>query len=214
MKIASLTTYLVPPRWLFLKIETDEGVTGWGEPVLEGRAHTVATAVDELADYLVGQDPLRIEDHWQVLTKGGFYRDGPVLSSAIAGIDQALWDIKGKVHGVPVHDLLGGPVRERVRMYAWIGGDEPAQLREHAAQRVEQGFTAVKMNAGGRMRLLESQRQVDDAVARVAAVREAIGPDRDVAIDFHGRVSPAVARQLCRALEPLHPMFVEEPVLP
>jgi galactonate dehydratase len=214
MKIASLTTFVVPPRWLFLKIETDEGVTGWGEPVLEGRAHTVATAVDELADYLVGQDPLRIEDHWQVLTKGGFYRDGPVLSSAIAGIDQALWDIKGKVHGVPVHDLLGGPVRERVRMYAWIGGDDPAQLREHAAQRVEQGFTAVKMNAGGRMRLLESQRQVDDAVARVAAVREAIGPDRDVAIDFHGRVSPALARQLCRALEPLHPMFVEEPVLP
>ena len=214
MKITSLTTCPVAPRWLFLKVETDEGVAGWGEPVLEGRAATVAAAVDELGDHLVGKDPLRIEDHWQVLTKAGFYRGGPILSSAVSGIDQALWDIKGKVHGVPVHDLLGGPVRDRVRMYSWIAGDEPGEVGEHAAARMEQGFTAVKMNAGGRMRLLESQRQIDAAVARVAAVREVIGPDRDVAVDFHGRVSPALARELCRALEPLHPMFVEEPVLP
>jgi len=214
VKITSLTTYFVAPRWLFLKIETDEGITGWGEPVVEGRAHTVAAAVDELGDYLIGQDPLRIEDHWQVMTKAGFYRGGPVLSSAVSGIDQALWDIKGKLHGVPVHELLGGPVRDRVRMYSWIGGDEPAEIREQAAARLEQGYSAVKMNVGGRMRPLESRTEIQGVLDRVAAVRDVIGPERDVAVDFHGRVSPALARVLCRELEPLHPMFVEEPVLP
>ena len=119
MKITKLTTYQVPPRWLFLKIETDEGITGWGEPDLEGRAATVAAAVGELSDYLVGKDPRRIEDHWQVMYRAGFYRGGPVLMSAIAGIDQALWDIKGKWHGAAVADLMGGPVRDRIRVYTW-----------------------------------------------------------------------------------------------
>ncbi|MGW4224403.1 galactonate dehydratase [Streptomyces bauhiniae] len=214
MKITALTTYLVAPRWLFLKVETDEGITGWGEPVVEGRAHTVAAAVDELADYLTGQDPLRIEDHWQVMTKGGFYRGGPVLSSAVSGIDQALWDIKGKCHGVPVHDLLGGAVRDRMRMYSWIGGDDPSEAAEHAAQRLEQGYRAVKMNVGGRLRHLETAREIDAVLARVASVREVMGEDGDVAIDFHGRTSPALAKQLARALEPLRPMFIEEPLLP
>ncbi|MGW2340191.1 galactonate dehydratase [Streptomyces sp. NPDC001661] len=214
MKITSLTTYLVAPRWLFLKVETDEGITGWGEPVVEGRAHTVAAAVDELSDYLVGQDPLRIEDHWQVMTKGGFYRGGPVLSSAVSGIDQALWDIKGKFHGVPVHDLLGGAVRDRMRMYSWIGGDDPSEAAEHAAQRLEQGYRAVKMNVGGRMRLLETSREIDAVVERVASVRDVLGPDGGVAVDFHGRTSPALAKQLAQALEPLRPMFIEEPLLP
>ncbi|MGV9318558.1 galactonate dehydratase [Streptomyces sp. NPDC003660] len=214
MKITALTTYLVAPRWLFLKIETDEGITGWGEPVVEGRAHTVAAAVDELSDYLVGQDPLRIEDHWQVMTKGGFYRGGPVLSSAVSGIDQALWDIKGKHHGVPVHDLLGGAVRDRIRMYSWIGGDDPSEAAEHAARRLEQGYRAVKMNVGGRLKHLETSREIDAVLARVASVREVMGEDGDVAIDFHGRTSPALAKQLARALEPLRPMFIEEPLLP
>jgi galactonate dehydratase len=214
MKITRLTTYPVPPRWLFLKIETDEGITGWGEPVVEGRAGTVAACVEELADHLIGQDPLRIEDHWQVLTKGGFYRGGPILSSAVAGIDQALWDIAGRFRGAPVHELLGGPVRDRVRVYSWIGGDEPARAAEHAAERLEQGFTAVKMNAGGRLGPLATARELDEVVARVAAVREVMGPDGEVAVDFHGRTSPAIARQLCRLLEPLHPMFVEEPIVP
>ncbi|MFJ8728918.1 galactonate dehydratase [Streptomyces bauhiniae] len=214
MKITALTTYLVAPRWLFLKIETDEGITGWGEPVVEGRAHTVAAAVDELADQLTGQDPLRIEDHWQVMTKGGFYRGGPVLSSAVSGIDQALWDIKGKYHGVPVHDLLGGAVRDRMRMYSWIGGDDPSEAAEHAAQRLEQGYRAVKMNVGGRLKHLETSREIDAVLARVASVREVMGEDGDVAIDFHGRTSPALAKQLARALEPLRPMFIEEPLLP
>ncbi|MGV9787401.1 galactonate dehydratase [Streptomyces sp. NPDC003435] len=214
MKITALTTYLVAPRWLFLKIETDEGITGWGEPVVEGRAHTVAAAVDELSDYLIGQDPLRIEDHWQVMTKGGFYRGGPVLSSAVSGIDQALWDIKGKHHGVPVHDLLGGAVRDRMRMYSWIGGDDPSEAAEHAARRLEQGYRAVKMNVGGRLKHLETSREIDAVLARVASVREVMGEDGDVAIDFHGRTSPALAKQLAHALEPLRPMFIEEPLLP
>ncbi|HEY9412448.1 MAG TPA: D-galactonate dehydratase, partial [Jiangellaceae bacterium] len=125
MKITRIETFMVPPRWLFCRVETDDGVVGWGEPVVEGRAEVVRAAVEVLAEYLVGQDPLRIEHHWQTLTKGGFYRGGPVLSSAVAGLDQALWDIAGRTYGVPVHALLGGAVRERVRVYAWVGGDEP-----------------------------------------------------------------------------------------
>jgi galactonate dehydratase len=214
MKITRLTTYPVPPRWLFLKIETDEGITGWGEPVVEGRASTVAACVKELSDSLIGRDPLRIEDHWQVLTKGGFYRGGPILSSAVAGVDQALWDIAGKFRNAPVHELLGGPVRDRVRVYSWIAGDEPARAAEHASERLEQGFTAVKMNASGRLGPLATTRELDEVVARVAAVRDVMGPDCEVAVDFHGRTSPAIARQLCRLLEPLRPMFVEEPIVP
>ena len=214
MKITKMTTYFVEPRWVFLKIETDQGITGWGEPVIEGRAHTVASAVDELSDYLIGKDPLRIEDHWQVMTKSGFYRGGPILSSAVAGIDQALWDIKGKFHNVPIHDLLGGAVRDKIRVYTWIGGDEPASVAEQAAARVAQGLTAVKMNASGRLGPLATIRELDEVVQRVAAVREVMGPDGGVAVDFHGRLSPASAREMCALLEPLRPMFVEEPIVP
>ncbi|MBV8634266.1 MAG: D-galactonate dehydratase, partial [Burkholderiaceae bacterium] len=128
MKITRLTTYRVPPRWMFLKIETDEGVIGWGEPVIEGKARTVETAVAELAPYLMGQDPMRIADLWQAMYRGGFYRGGPILMSAIAGIDQALWDIKGKALGVPVYQLLGGLVRDKMKTYSWVGGDRPADV--------------------------------------------------------------------------------------
>jgi galactonate dehydratase len=214
MKITELETFLVAPRWLFLRIATDDGIVGWGEPIVEGRAHTVRAAVDELADYLVGQDPLRIEDHWQVLTKGGFYRGGPVLSSAVAGIDQALWDIAGKHFDTPVYQLLGGRVRDRVRMYAWIGGDRPQDTAELAARQVEAGFTAVKMNGSGELGPIETPARTAEIVARVAAVREAVGPERDIVVDFHGRVSTAMSRRLLPMLEPLQPLFVEEPVLP
>ncbi|GAA1019949.1 galactonate dehydratase [Acrocarpospora pleiomorpha] len=214
MKITRVETFLVPPRWLFCRVETDEGLLGWGEPVIEGRAQSVRAAVHELAEVLIGADPLRIEDHWQVMTKGGFYRGGPVLASAVAGLDQALWDIAGKARGVPVHELLGGPVREYVRAYAWIGGDEPEQLREEAQRQVEAGFSAVKMNASGRMSPIAGPGELDAVVARVAAAREALGPGRDVAVDFHGRVSYPNARRLLTLLEPLAPMFVEEPVVP
>ncbi|MFJ4680365.1 MULTISPECIES: galactonate dehydratase [unclassified Kitasatospora] len=214
MKITSLETFLVAPRWLFLRVATDEGITGWGEPVVEGRAETVQAAVRELADHLVGEDPLRIEHHWQILTKGGFYRGGPVLSSAVAGIDQALWDIAGKAHGVPVHHLLGGHVRDRVRVYAWIGGDSPADVAELARAQVEAGFTAVKMNGSAQLRPIDTPARTRAVVDRVAAVREAIGDEHDVAVDFHGRMSTAMSRRLLPLLEPLHPLFVEEPVLP
>lgn len=214
MKITTVETFAVPPRWLFCRIGTDEGVVGWGEPVIEGRAETVRAAVHELADYLIGEDPLRIEDHWQVLSKGGFYRGGPILSSAVAGIDQALWDVAGKAYGAPVHALIGGHVRDRVRVYGWVGGDEPARLRDSIAGRLEAGFTAVKMNACGARAPLASAAQTGTVVDRVALAREALGPDRDLAVDFHGRVSVPDARRLLPLLEPFHPLFVEEPVLP
>lgn len=214
MKVTRVETFRVPPRWLFCRIETDDGIVGWGEPVVEGRADTVRAAVHELAEHLVGQDPLRIEDHWQVLTKGGFYRGGPVLSSAVAGIDQALWDIAGKAYDAPVHALLGGPVRDRVRVYSWVGGDEPAELAEAVQAQVEAGMTAVKMNASGRMSRLSTLAETAEVVERLATVREVLGPARDVAIDFHGRVSAANARRVLPLLAELHPLFVEEPVLP
>jgi galactonate dehydratase len=212
MKITKITTYAVPPRWLFLKIETDEGVTGWGEPVVEGRAHTVAAAVEELTDYLIGKDPRRIEDHWQVMRRGGFYRGGPILMSAIAGIDQALWDIKGKWHGASVADLMGGPVRDRIRVYGWIGGDRPSEVAGAAKAAVESGFTAVKMNGTAELQIVDTWSKVTAAVETVAAVRAAVGPGIGVAVDFHGRVHRPMAKVLLRELEPVKPMFVEEPV--
>lgn len=214
VKIAALTTYLVPPRWCFLRIDTDEGIVGWGEPVVEGRAHTVAAAVEEMADHLVGQDPLRIEEHWQVLTKGAFYRGGPVLSSAVAGIDQALWDIAGKAYGVPVHQLLGGPVRDRMRVYGWIGGDRPSEVAEAALAMREKGFSAVKMNAAAELRRIDTAAATQGIVERLAAVREACGAEFDVALDFHGRLTVAMARRVLPLLEPLLPFFVEEPLVP
>jgi galactonate dehydratase len=212
--IERVETFLVPPRWLFCRVETSDGVVGWGEPVVEGRAEVVRTAVETLSEYLVGQDPLRIERHWQVLSKGGFYRGGPVLSSAVAGLDHALWDIAGQAYGVPVHALLGGHVRDRVRVYAWVGGDEPAEVADQVAAQVEAGMTAVKMNASGRIRPAPSLGEIDAIVSRVAAAREVLGPDRDVAIDLHGRVTVAGARQILRRVEDLQPLFAEEPVLP
>ncbi|MFE5026679.1 galactonate dehydratase [Streptomyces sp. NPDC056656] len=213
MKIARIETFLAPPRWMFVRVETDEGVVGWGEPVVEGRAEPVRAAVEVLAEYLVSQDPLRIEDHWQVMTKGGFYRGGPVLSSAVAGLDQALWDIKGKTYGQPVHQLLGGPVRERIRAYAWVGGDEPSEVRDAVSAQAEAGFTAVKMNASGRMTPLATREEVRACLLRTETARDVLGDERDFALDFHGRVSPANARRLLPLLAEYAPLFVEEPVL-
>jgi galactonate dehydratase len=213
MKITRLTTYLVPPRWCFVKIETDEGVSGWGEPVLEGRAHTVATAVSELADYLVGKDPSLIEEHWTVMYRAGFYRGGGVHMSAIAGVDQALWDIKGKALGVPVHQLLGGQLRDRIRVYSWIGGDRPSDTAAMAAECGARGFSAVKMNATEEMQFVDSHAKIDAVVARVEAIRTAMGPHFGIAVDFHGRVHRPMAKVIAKALEPFNLMFIEEPVL-
>lgn len=214
MKIKSYELFQVPPRWLFLKIETDEGIIGWGEPVIEGKAATVKTAVDELMEYLIGKDPLHIEDHWNVMYRAGFYRGGPILMSAIAGIDQALWDIKGKYYNAPVHQLLGGKARDRMKVYSWIGGDRPAEVGDAARKMAGQGFLAVKMNATEELQYIDSYDKIDAAIQRIAAVREAVGPAMGIGIDFHGRVHKPMAKILAKELEPFRPMFIEEPVLP
>ncbi|MDR3523427.1 MAG: galactonate dehydratase [Acetobacteraceae bacterium] len=213
MRITALTSYIVPPRWLFLKIETSEGIAGWGEPVVEGRAHTTAAAVAELADYLIGKDPFLIEDHWTVMYRGGFYRGGAVHMSAIAGIDQALWDIKGRALGVPVHQLLGGQLRDKIRVYSWIGGDRPADVAAAARDVVARGFTAVKMNGAEELQFVDSHAKIDAIIANVAAVREAVGPYVGIGADFHGRVHKPMAKVLAKELDQFKLMFIEEPVL-
>ncbi|MET3877730.1 galactonate dehydratase [Chitinophaga sp. OAE865] len=214
MKIRSYELFQVPPRWLFLKIETDEGIIGWGEPVIEGKAATVKTAVDELMEYLIGKDPMHIEDHWNVMYRAGFYRGGPILMSAIAGIDQALWDIKGKYYNAPVYQLMGGRARDKMKVYSWIGGDRPAEVGAAARKMAEQGFLAVKMNATEELQYIDSYEKIDAAIQRIAAVREAGGPGMGIGIDFHGRVHKPMAKILAKELEPFRPMFIEEPVLP
>ncbi|WP_102347432.1 galactonate dehydratase [Bacillus sp. Marseille-P3661] len=213
MKITSLETFVVPPRWLFLKITTDEGIVGWGEPVVEGRAHTVKAAVEELSEYLIGKDPLRIEDHWNVMYRAGFYRGGPILMSAISGIDQALWDIKGRFFNAPVYQLLGGACRDSIRVYSWIGGDRPSDVGQAAKDVVNVGFTAVKMNGTEELQYVDSYKKIDEVVERIAAVREAVGGEVGIGIDFHGRVHKPMAKILAKELEPYRPMFIEEPVL-
>ncbi|MGO4690866.1 galactonate dehydratase [Glaciibacter sp. 2TAF33] len=214
MKIVRIETFLVPPRWLFVRIETDAGIVGWGEASLEGHADAVRTVVEQYAEYLIGTDPGRIEDHWQVLSKSGFYRGGPVFGSALSGIDQALWDIKGKALGVPVHELLGGAVRERIRVYGWVGGDDPSGIADAIGAQLAVGLTAVKMNASGIMSRMGSVAEIDGVLDRVAAAREVLGPHRDVAVDFHGRFTLATSRRIAPLLEPLRPFFIEEPVVP
>lgn len=213
MKIVRLSTYHAAPRWLFLKMETDEGIVGWGEPVIEGRAQTVEAAVHELSDYLIGKDPARINDLWQTLYRGGFYRGGPILMSAIAGIDQALWDIKGKALGVPVYELLGGRVRDRMKTYRWVGGDRPADIIAQIGRYQAQGFDTFKFNGTEELGFIDSPARIDTAVAKVAEIRAAFGQSISFGIDFHGRVSAPMAKALLRELEPLRPLFVEEPVL-
>ncbi|MBP2299855.1 galactonate dehydratase [Azospirillum picis] len=213
MKITKLTTYRLPPRWMFLKIETDEGVTGWGEPVIEGRARSVEAAVHELSEYVVGKDPARINDIWQVLYRGGFYRGGPILMSAIAGIDQALWDIKGKVLGAPVYQLLGGLVRDRIKAYSWVGGDRPAEVIAGIRKLMEIGFDTFKLNGCEEMGTIDTSRKVDAAVATVAEIRSAFGDSIEFGLDFHGRVAAPMAKVLIHELEPFRPLFIEEPVL-
>jgi galactonate dehydratase len=214
VNISRVETFLVAPRWLFVRIETESGVVGWGEASLEGHSDAVRAAVEQFAELLVGADSSRIEDHWQVLTKGGFYRGGPVFGSAVSGIDQALWDIKGKSLGVPVYELLGGAVRDRIRMYGWVGGDDPSGIVDAVQAQLDVGLTAVKMNATGPMGRLGTAAEIDGVLERVAAAREVLGPHRDVAVDFHGRLTLANARRIAPLLEPLHPFFIEEPVVP
>jgi galactonate dehydratase len=213
MKITNMTLYKVPPRWLYLKIETDAGITGWGEPVVEGRADTVRTAVEEYRDYLIGKDPMLIEDHWQVMYRGGFYRGGPEVMSAISGIDQALWDIKGKFYNAPIYDLLGGACRDKLKVYRWIGGDRPADVVKAAKDAMAQGYTAVKMNGTEEMHYIDNFKKILAVCDRIAAIRDAVGYDLDIAVDFHGRVRKPMAKVLAKELDQFKLMFIEEPVL-
>src|SRR5437667_6905245 len=208
LKITKVETQLIKPRWLFLKVHTNAGITGLGEPIVEGRARTVATAVEELAPYLLGKDPRAVVHHWQAMYRHAFYRGGPVLTSAISGVDQALWDIKGKALGVPVYELLGGPTRARVRVYAHAGTVEKIK------QRQAEGFTAFKTGPFKERpaRIIENKAFIDKAAQRFAELRAAVGDECDIAIDFHGALSQQTARLLIKALEPHQPMFIEEPV--
>jgi galactonate dehydratase len=214
MKITRLETFFVNPRWLFLKVHTDEGIVGLGEPVVEGRSQTVAAAVHEIGRYLIGQDPRRIEHHWQAIYRGQFYRGGPVLVSALSGIEQALWDITGKWLGQPIYNLLGGATRDRIRVYGHVGGANFGEYIESAKVSLNAGFTALKIGVLGPLDIVDNLSAVDRNVEQLAALREAVGSDVDIGIDFHGRVSPAMAVRLAKAFEPYYPMFIEEPVLP
>jgi len=207
LKITKLETVLVKPRWLFLKVHTDAGIVGLGEPITEGRALTCAEAVKEIEPYLVGKDPRPVAHHWQAIYRHAFYRGGPILTSALSGIDQALWDIKGKVLGVPVYELLGGPTRARVRVYSHAG--TPEKMKSDMAL----GFTAFKTGPAKRRpsRYIESPAEVQYAVENFAELRRTVGNNIDIAIDFHGAISPATAKLLIKGLEPYQPFFVEEP---
>jgi galactonate dehydratase len=196
-----------------VEIVTDDGLSGWGEAVLEGHVASVLACVEEMTPYLVGNDPKNIEDIWNVLYRGGFYRGGGVMMSAISGIDQALWDIKGKVFGAPVYVLMGGACRNRMQVYSWIGGDRPADVGIAAKEKQDAGFSAVKMNGTGEVRYIDSYRKIDEVLERVASIREQCGKEFGIAVDFHGRVHKAYAKVLAKKLEQFDPLFIEEPVL-
>jgi len=213
MKIKSIETFKVEPRWCFLKITTESGLVGWGEPVIEGKASTVETAVHEMKDYIIGKSAENVEDIWQTLYRGAFYRGGPILTSAISGIDQALWDIKGKAHNMPVYDFFGGAVKDKLKVYCWIGGDRPADVASQALEKYEQGYRAIKMNATPEISWIDNYQVVEDVCARVASIRDALGYKMDIALDFHGRVHKGMAKVIMKELEQFHTMFVEEPVL-
>lgn len=213
MKITDIRTYLVRPRWGFVEVETDAGLIGWGEPVIEGKAATVRACVEEMKPYLIGADPMNIEDIWNVLYRAGFYRGGPIIMSAIAGIDQALWDIKGKYYNAPVHQLLGGACRDKMRVYCWVGGDRPSDVGAAALSKKNEGMTAVKMNATEELQIVDTYDKIDAVLERVAAIRESCGKYFGIAIDFHGRVHKPMAKILAKKLEEFDPMFIEEPVL-
>ena len=213
MKIKTYNLYKVPPRWLFLELETDDGITGWGEPIIEGRADIVKAAVDDLSYYFLNKDPMKIEDIWQTMYRAGFYRGGPEVMSAIAGIDQALWDIKGKFFNTPIYNLIGGLCRDKLKVYSWVGGDRPGDLENGVKKLWDSGCTALKMNATEEMHYIDSYSKVDEVCKRVETIKNIMGDKMSIAIDFHGRVHKSMAKVLARALEPYHLMFIEEPVL-
>ncbi len=207
-RITRLETIKVQPRFLFLKVYTDQGIIGLGEPIVEGRADTVATAIKEIEPYLIGKDPRMIVHHWQAIYRHAFYRGGPIMTSALSGIEQALWDIKGKALGVPVYELLGGPTRFRIKVYSHA--KSPSAIK----RAMEQGFRAFKSSVPNNKvsGVVASPKFIRECEEHFASLREAGGEDADIGIDFHGTISPQNAAILIKALEPYQPMFIEEPV--
>ena len=213
MKITGIKVYTVKPRWIFVKISTDEGIDGWGEMVSGTKTETVVAGAYELGERIIGRNPFEIERIWQELHRS-FFRGGPINGTIISGIEMALWDIKGKALNVPVYELLGGAARDRIMVYSWIGGDRPDDVVREAIDRRDRGFKAIKMNATEELHYIDSYDKIQDVVNRVKSIREAVGEDFGIAVDFHGRVHKPMAKVLAKALEPYHPMFLEEVVLP
>lgn len=213
MKITKVSTYRVLPRWMFVKIETDEGISGWGEPVVEGHAKTVEAAVHECAEYIVGKDPSNINDIWQMLYRTRFYRGGPIMMSAIAGIDQALWDIKGKALNVNVTELLGGKVRDKIKAYSWVGGDRPSDVVEGINKLREIGFDTFKLNGCEDLGMIDTHKKMKHSIHIAEQIRKEFGDEIEFGLDFHGRVTAPMAKLMMKELEPYHPYFIEEPVL-
>lgn len=217
MKIAKIEQFFPRKRTRLVKITTDDGIVGWGETTLEGRPKGVVGVVEELAEYLVGKDPLRMEHHWQHIYRSAFFRGGPVVMTALSGIDQALWDIAGKFYDVPTYKLLGGHVRDRIRVYAhWGIGDMTDEVLDRSKQRLTwlqtMGYTAFKSGPGGKWRAHEPPSVIDSFVKRAYLMREWVGPDVEIAFDFHGKFTPGLAVEICQELKGMRPLFVEEPV--
>ncbi|WP_404996983.1 galactonate dehydratase [Caldifermentibacillus hisashii] len=213
MKISSFQVYEVKPRWIFIKISTDEGIEGWGEMVSGTKTRTVVAGAYEMADRIIGRNPLEIEKIWQELYRV-FFRGGPINMTIISGIEMALWDIKGKYYNAPIYELLGGSARDRIKVYSWIGGDRPADVVKDAQDRVTRGFDSIKMNATEELHYIDSFKKIDAVVERVASLRDTFGNDLNIGVDFHGRVHKPMAKILAKELEPYRPMFLEEVVLP
>jgi galactonate dehydratase len=227
MKVRAISTVVVNARmrnWVFVKVETDQpGLIGWGEASLEWNTRAVVGAVEDLAELVVGEDPRQTEHLWQVMYRQHFFKGGAVTMSAISGIDQALHDIKAKELGVPLYQLLGGAVRDRVRLYDHLGGGDidavyneatVEKFAERARVSVESGFSALKVLAVPRTRMLEGAAAIRDATMLMGAVRSAVGEDIDVMVDLHGRTTPAMAIQYGHALLDYRPWFLEEPCQP
>ena len=213
MKISDIKVYKVKPRWIFVKVLTDEGIAGWGEMISGTKTETVVAGANEMGKKLIGRNPFEIERLWQEMHRS-FFRGGPINGTIISGLEMALWDIKGKALNLPVYELLGGAARDRIRVYSWIGGDRPSDVAEQAQERVDKGFTAIKMNATSELHYIDSYNKVQAVVDRVASIRDQVGDQLEIGIDFHGRVHRPMAKVLAHALELYHPMFLEEVVLP
>ena len=214
MLIKDIEIYEVKPRWIFVKLITDEGINGWGEMISGTKTETVIAGAYEIGKrILIDRDPFEIERLWQEMHRS-FFRGGPIQATIVSGFEMALWDIKGKALGVPVWQLLGGKARDNIKVYSWIGGDRPDDVVSQAQDRVDKGFDSVKMNATEELHYIDSFKKIDEVSNRVAALRDKFGMDLNIGIDFHGRVHKPMAKVLATELEQYKLMFYEEVVLP